>query len=99
MSDTTPSHALRECLRRADAAMKADDIETANAAMADGAAICLQLQETGLPLPSDDAESLRQLANACVNALVALSNRLNARSFRDDQHRRGILSYQHLPPR
>jgi len=99
MSAPTSSQSLQECLRRADAAMKANDIEAANAAMADGAALCVSLQERGLALPGDDADGLRQLAEECEDALVALSQRLNARSFRDDQQRRGILSYQQRPPR
>ena len=98
MSAPSSTDQLQECLRRADLAMQSDDLDAANAAMAEGAALCVRMQDAGLSLPADSAGDLRRLAEECENALVALSARLNARSFRDDQQRRGMLSYQR-PPR
>lgn len=91
---TPPHHALKEALCRADAAMKVNDLDAANAAMTEGAELCLRMQTTGLSFPAEEAASLRQLSEQCGAALAELSNRLNERSLADDKHRRGLLSYQ-----
>jgi hypothetical protein len=90
----TPERALLDSLCRAETALAAGDAEAANAAMAEGADLCRRLHAAGIHLPAAEAEHLRATAERCGAALVAFGKRLNDESFRDDNHRRGILSYQ-----
>jgi hypothetical protein len=90
----TPQRELMDALQRTEAALAAGDGEAANLAMAGGVDLCRRLHEAGVPIPAEEADGIRALAERCGVALAAFGKRLNAESFRDDNHRRGIQSYQ-----
>jgi hypothetical protein len=88
-----PAEELVSELGRAEAALACDDTETANVAMAAAADLCRRLQAAGVVVPPAELAVLRALAERCGLALTRLGQDLNAESFRDDNHRRGVDTY------
>jgi hypothetical protein len=88
-----PSRELDERLRKAEAALAAGDLETADTHMAAAADLCRRLQEAGLGVPEAELAALRTLAERCGVSLSRVGEALNAESLRDGNHRRGITSY------
>lgn len=88
-----PSMELATMLGRADAALARGDREAASVDMAAAADLCRRLQMAGLGIPATELQGLRDLADRCGVALGRLGQELNAESFRDDNHRRGISTY------
>jgi hypothetical protein len=85
---------LATLLGRADVALAHGDTTAADVAMAEAADLCRRLQAAGLGVPADELGILRDLAERCGLALTRLGQELNAESFRDDNHRRGMVMYQ-----
>ncbi|HEX2658799.1 MAG TPA: hypothetical protein VHU40_11025 [Polyangia bacterium] len=88
-----PSDELADRLGRAEAALNADDLEAADAHLASAADLCRRLQAAGLGIPPQELATLRALAERCGTSLISVGERLNAASQRDENHRRGIVSY------
>jgi hypothetical protein len=88
-----PSVELATMLGRADAALARGDMEAADVDMAAAADLCRRLQTAGLGISGTELQGLRDLADRCGVALGRLGEALNAESFRDDNHRRGISTY------
>jgi hypothetical protein len=80
-------------LSRADAALAGNDTESANVAMAAAADICLRMQAAGVTVPLAELTILRATAERCGLALDRLRQELNAESFQNDNHRRGVDAY------
>lgn len=88
-----PSQELAEGLRRVEAALAANDLETADTHMTAAADLCRRLQAAGLGVPEEELGALRALAERCGVSLARVGGDLNAESLRDGNHRRGITSY------
>ena len=88
-----PSAELADRLGRAEVALNAGDLETADTHLASAADLCRRLQAAGLGIPPQELDALRALAERCGTSLVSAGQRLNAASQRDENHRRGIVSY------
>jgi hypothetical protein len=93
MSGSTPHAALAEALARAETALAAGDVAAAAREMAEAADLCRRLQAAGLPVPAEHAESLGALSARCGEHLDRLASELQVDSRRNEQHRRGIVSY------
>ena len=91
--NAAPSIELAERLGRAEAALAQDDLDAADLHMASAADLCRRLQAAGLGIPTQELDALRDLAERCGVSLVRVGERLNAESQRDENHRRGIVSY------
>ncbi len=90
---------LLKTLAQADAALAVDDTAAAGVAMALAADLCRRVQAAGLGVPPHELGMLRALADRCGPALARLGQDLNAESFRDDNHRRGLRTYGGEPHR
>lgn len=88
-----PSTELADRLARAEAALQQDDLETADGHLAAAADLCRRLQAAGLGIPLQELGELRTLAERLGISLASVGERLNAESQRDENHRRGIVSY------
>ena len=88
-----PSEELAERLRLVEAALAANDVETADTHMTAAADLCRRLQAAGLGVPEAELGGLRALAERCGVSLLRVGEALNAESLRDGNHRRGITSY------
>lgn len=88
-----PSEELAERLRLVEAALAANDVETADTHMTAAADLCRRLQAAGLGVPEAELGGLRALAERCGASLSRVADALNAESLRDGTHRRGITSY------
>ncbi len=88
-----PSVELAEMLKRAYAALQANDLATADEHMGAAGQLCHRLQAAGLGIPEDELPALRTLAEKCGASLGDAGRRLNSTSLREENHRRGIRSY------
>src|SRR5262245_10033636 len=93
MSSTSPAAELVSILGRAEAALARGDSEAANVDMKAGADLCRRLQAAGITVPARELGVLRELADRCGVALARIAKELNAESLRDENHRRGIVTY------
>ena len=84
---------LMTTLGQADAALARGDTEAANEAMAAAADLCSRLQAAGLGVPAGELATLQEIADRCGVALLRLGQDLNAESFRGDNLRRGMRTY------
>lgn len=95
MSTTAPSaDELKVALGRAVAALEAGDLDTASGDMEAAAELCGRLQTAGVRIPGPELAQLRELYERCGVFLVQTGEKLNADSFREEQHRRGVEAYR-----
>jgi hypothetical protein len=85
---------LLTTLTRVETALAAGDSEGAAVDMNSAADLCRRLQAAGMGVPPAELGALRDLWERCGMALTQLGENLNAESFRDDNHRRGVGVYQ-----
>lgn len=93
MSTTSPAVELVSSLGRAEAALARGDSEAADVEMKAAADLCRRLQAAGVSVPARELGVLRELADRLGVALAQLARELNAESLRDENHRRGIVTY------
>jgi ketopantoate reductase len=87
---------LVAAMEQAQAALTKGDTEAANVVMTAAAEICQGLQASGIIVPAAEMERLRELTARCGVELTRLGHKLNAESFRDDNHLRGIATYNNV---
>jgi len=85
---------LAETLKRTEAALESGDLAAANEGMMLAVDLCRRLHQAGVPLSPPCADEVKDLVERCGQALVRVGDRVNQESFRDENHRRGILSYE-----
>jgi hypothetical protein len=90
---TSPAAELVALLAQADAALARDDHDGAAEAMTAAADLCRRLQAAGVGVPASELVALRELGDRCGLALERMARELNAASFRGENHRRGIITY------
>jgi hypothetical protein len=98
MNNLDPVVELVAMMGQAQAALTKGDMDAANVAMDAAAGLCRGLQAAGVSVPEAEMEGLRELTARCGLELARLGNELNAESFRDDNHRRGITIYNNVSP-
>lgn len=85
---------LKAALTRSVAALEAGDLDAASTDMEAAAELCGRLQTAGVRVPGPELAQLRELYQRCGVFLVQSGEKLNADSFRDEQHRRGMEAYR-----
>jgi hypothetical protein len=90
---TSPAAELVALLGQADAALTRGDHDGAAEVMASAADLCRRLQAAGVGVPASELAALRALGDRCGLALERMARELNAASFRGENHRRGITTY------
>jgi hypothetical protein len=81
-------------LEQAESALARGEHDTADTAMSAAAEICRRMQSAGVPIPNEEIGALQALVARCGTLLERMAAELNAESLRDDNHRRGLLTYQ-----
>ena len=93
MNAPSPSAELLDLLAQADAAFARDDRESSLASIHEAADLCRRLQAAGVTVPAAELTALRELGARCGLAIERMARALYAASFREDNHRRGIATY------
>ncbi len=88
-----PSVELAQAMQRTLDALLAGDLQGADTHMQAAADLCRRLQAAGLGVPEAELGVLRTLADRCGESLARAGRALNASCHRDENHRRGIVSY------
>lgn len=92
--NAAPADELMAALSRCATALDGDDLDAASTEMDAAADLCRRLQAAGMSLPGPELTRLRELYERCGVALAETGQKLNAASFRDGQHRRGMEAYR-----